>query len=166
MMNWTLIISTIIYLAGWVICILGLLVIPRRRDPGAAQAWLLFIFLFPWLGWLVFLIIGSPKLPAHRRARQRQIDEQLAQVIQRDEANPALRPVFDHEVDPQRQPIEALIQRLGELPVLDRNSVELLAQYDATIDRLVADIDQATTFVHLLMYFLPTMRVVSVWRMP
>lgn len=53
---------------------------------------------------------------------------------------------------PQRQPIAALIQQLGGLPVLDGNTVELLAQYDATIDRLVADIDQATTFVHLLMY--------------
>jgi hypothetical protein len=38
-MDWPLIISTIIYLAGWVICVLGLAVIPRRRDPGAAQAW-------------------------------------------------------------------------------------------------------------------------------
>jgi cardiolipin synthase A/B len=151
-MDWPLIISTIIYLAGWVICVLGLAVIPRRRDPGAAQAWLLFIFLFPWLGLLVFLLIGNPKLPSHRRARQRQIDERLAQVIARDEANPALRPVFDHEVDPQRQPIARLIQQLGGLPVLDGNTVELLAQYDATIDRIVADIDQATTFVHLLMY--------------
>jgi cardiolipin synthase A/B len=151
-MDWTLIISAIIYLAGWVICVLGLLVIPRRRDPGAAQAWLLFIFLFPWLGLLVFLVIGNPKLPLHRRARQRKIDERLAQVIARDEANPALRPVFDHEVDPQRQPIARLIQQLGGLPVLDGNTVELLAQYDAIIDRIVADIDRATTFVNLLMY--------------
>ena len=130
----------------------GVAVIPRRRDPGAAQAWLLFMFLFPWLGLLLFLLIGNPKLPPHRRARQRQIDERLAQVIARDEANPALRPVFDHEVDPQRQPIASLIQQLGGLPVLDGNTVELLAQYDATIDRIVDDIDQATTFVHLLMY--------------
>jgi cardiolipin synthase len=101
---------------------------------------------------LVFLVIGNPKLPAHRRARQRQIDERLAQVIQRDEANPVLRPVFDHEVAPLRQPIATLTQQLGGLPVLDGNTVELLAQYDATIDRLVADIDQATMFVHLLMY--------------
>jgi cardiolipin synthase len=144
-MDWPLIISAIIYLAGWIICVLGLAVIPRRRDPGAAQAWLLFIFLFPWLGLLVFLVIGNAKLPGHRRAWQRQIDERLAQVIQHDQGNPALRPVFDHEVAPHRQPIATLIQRLGELPVLDSNTVELLAQYDAVIDRLVADIDQATT---------------------
>jgi cardiolipin synthase len=129
-----------------------LLVIPQRREPGAAQAWLLFIFLFPWLGLLVFLVIGSPKLPAQRRARQRQIDQRLAQVIERDQVNPALRPVFDHEVGPHRQPIATLIQRLGEHPVLDGNTVELLGEYNATINRIVADIDQATTFVHLLMY--------------
>ena len=104
-MDWPLIVSIIVYLCGWAICLLCLLMIPRRRDPGSAQAWLLFIFLFPWLGLLMFLVLGSPKLPPHRRARQRQIDERLAQLIQRDEANPTLRPVFDHEVDTQRQPI-------------------------------------------------------------
>jgi cardiolipin synthase A/B len=151
-MDWPLIVSIIVYLCGWAICLLCLLMIPRRRDPGSAQAWLLFIFLFPWLGLLMFLVLGSPKLPPHRRARQRQIDERLAQLIQRDEANPTLRPVFDHEVDAQRQPIATLVERLGGLPVLDGNSVELLPEYNAAIDRIVADIDQASAFVNLLMY--------------
>ena len=67
-MDWPLIVSIIVYLCGWAICLLCLLMIPRRRDPGSAQAWLLFIFLFPWLGLLMFLVLGSPKLPPHRRA--------------------------------------------------------------------------------------------------
>jgi cardiolipin synthase len=55
-------------------------------------------------------------------------------------------------VDTQRQPIATLVQRLGGLPVLDGNTVELLPEYDATIARIVADIDQASTYVYLLMY--------------
>ena len=56
-MNWTLIISTIIYLAGWGISVLTLLVIPRQRDPGAAQAWLLFIFLIDQATAFVHLVM-------------------------------------------------------------------------------------------------------------
>jgi hypothetical protein len=36
----------------------------------------------------VFLIIGNPKLPAYRRARQQQIDERLVELVAQDQAKP------------------------------------------------------------------------------
>ena len=45
-----------------------------------------------------------------------------------------------------------LVQNLGNLRLLRDNAVELLSDYDGAIDRLVADIDQATNHVHLLYY--------------
>ncbi len=41
---------------------------------------------------------------------------------------------------------------LGYMPILDGNSVELIARTEQFIDRLVADIDAAERHVHLLFY--------------
>src|SRR5215213_4256085 len=40
----------------------ALTLIPERRKPAVAQAWLLLIFLTPVIGWIVYLLIGSTKL--------------------------------------------------------------------------------------------------------
>ena len=45
-----------------------------------------------------------------------------------------------------------LAERLGYMPILDGNNVELIAQTEDFIDRLVADIDAAEHHVHLLFY--------------
>jgi cardiolipin synthase A/B len=45
-----------------------------------------------------------------------------------------------------------LIRNLGHFPALNGNGVDLLSQYDETLDRIAADIDAATDHVHLLFY--------------
>ena len=53
-----------------VIRLVALVVVPRDRLPTAAMAWLLAIFFIPVIGVLLYLAIGSPKLPADRRRKQ------------------------------------------------------------------------------------------------
>jgi cardiolipin synthase len=53
-----------------VIRLVALVVVPRNRLPTAAMAWLLAIFFIPVIGVLLYLAIGSPKLPADRRRKQ------------------------------------------------------------------------------------------------
>src|SRR5262249_18036940 len=48
--------------------------------------------------------------------------------------------------------IAELAQTLGGLPAVDGNEIELIDDYDAGIDRLIADIDAAQRRVHLLSY--------------
>jgi cardiolipin synthase len=48
--------------------------------------------------------------------------------------------------------VTSLAQRLGYLPAVSGNDLELLDDYDATIDRLVADIDAAREHVRILTY--------------
>jgi phosphatidylserine/phosphatidylglycerophosphate/cardiolipin synthase-like enzyme len=45
-----------------------------------------------------------------------------------------------------------LAENLGQMPVLGGNSAEIIVDYDAVLDRLVADIDRAEHHVHLLFY--------------
>jgi hypothetical protein len=58
--------------------------------------------------------------------------------------HPQLGPTLDHAV--------TLAENLGRLPILGGNTAEILADYDGTIDRLIADIDMAHDHVHLLFY--------------
>src|SRR6185437_13853506 len=45
-----------------------------------------------------------------------------------------------------------LARNLGDMPIMDANTAELLTEYDGAIDRLIADIDAAEHHVHLLYY--------------
>ncbi|HLS33914.1 MAG TPA: PLDc N-terminal domain-containing protein, partial [Brevibacterium sp.] len=51
--------------------------IPYRRKPSVALGWLILIFMIPFVGILVFLVFGSPKLPARRREKQHEINQRV-----------------------------------------------------------------------------------------
>src|SRR5690554_6781896 len=60
--------------------ITAIIVIPRNRRPTAAMAWLLAVFFIPYVGVLLFLVIGNPRLPRARRRKQDQINEYIAET--------------------------------------------------------------------------------------
>jgi cardiolipin synthase A/B len=64
----------------FVLVVVALLVAPRNRRPSSALAWILLIALLPIIGILLFALIGSPKLPRHRRDKQQHMD---ALIIER-----------------------------------------------------------------------------------
>ncbi len=78
-MSWPLLIGGLFYIGGWLICLLMLFQVPRKRDPESAAGWLIFSFFLPYLGALVFAFLGSPKLPLARRTRQRELDAFIAE---------------------------------------------------------------------------------------
>ncbi len=137
-------------LIEWIIRLVMLFVVPTRRSPTAAKVWLLLIFFQPVIGILTFLIFGSNKTPRWRR-------EQLKKLPH------ALNPLRETLVDPKYFELHGTIEphladevdlakRLGNLHLLGGNDVEILVDYNGTIDRLIEDIDQATSSVHLVFY--------------
>ncbi|MCW2366109.1 cardiolipin synthase [Sphingobium sp. B7D2B] len=132
------------YALEWIIRIGALAVVPLRRTPAAARAWLLLIFFLPVPGLLLFLAIGSPRFPAWRRERFDALQPFFAATAQAQQRHhPALGDVG---------PIAALARTLGHMPATDGNAITLIDAYDAVVDRLVADIDAAERSVHLLVY--------------
>ena len=132
------------YGAEWIIRIGALALVPLRRSPAAARAWLLLIFFLPVPGLLLLLAIGRPSFPGWRRGRFRR-----------------LLPYFDQTAAwllphaarlDEAAPIAELALHLGHMPATGGNRVELIDDYDAVIDRLVADIDAARHSVHILVY--------------
>jgi cardiolipin synthase len=68
------------YLSEWVIRITALWVLPGISRPAAARTWLLLVFLLPWPGLLLYLLIGRVRLPEWRIHMQRRAAEVLDHV--------------------------------------------------------------------------------------
>jgi cardiolipin synthase A/B len=137
------------FLSEWAIRLAMLVVVPFRRTPAAAKGWLLLIFFEPWVGLLLYLLIGRARLPRWQRQQLARLPQAMASVAQRLANHPN---VFHPEVGPALSKAVNLAETLGGMPILGGNAAELLADYNGTIARLVADIDSAAHHVHLLFY--------------
>ena len=124
-------------------------IVPTRRSPEAAKGWLLFIFFLPWVGLLLYVLIGRPRLPRWRLERRGQYIDLIEPIRRRMAASPQ---IAAPAVNPQYQPSVRLATDLGMLDNLGGNSVELLTDYNNTIDRIASDIDSAHHHVHLCFY--------------
>lgn len=147
-------VAVIAYGLSWVIFIGALFVVPRNRKPGAATAWLMLIFLLPYLGLLIFLLIGTPKLSKRRRAQQRTMNAYITERAESVEQVPELAPLFDPPLSARYLPFARLNTKLGDLPACTGNTVDLLADYDAAIETITEAVNGAQIFVHVEYYIL------------
>jgi len=137
------------FVSEWAIRLAMLVVVPFRRTPAAAKGWLLLIFFEPWVGLLLYFLIGRARLPRWRRERVAQLPQAMARAIDRLLSH---QNVFQPSVDPVLSQAVALAEKLGHSPILGGNAVELIVDYQGMINRLAVDIDQAKNHVHLLFY--------------
>jgi cardiolipin synthase A/B len=141
--------ATLLVVSDWAIRLVMLPIVPARRSPEAAKGWLLFIFFVPWLGLVLYLLIGRPRIPSWRTERFRHFIHQIEPVRRRLQALPLIGTAA---VTPKYEPSVRLATDLGMLPNFGGNAVELLTDYDGTFSRMVRDIDAASTSVHLCFY--------------
>jgi len=133
----------------FIIRVVAVIVVPRNRRPTAGMAWLLAIFLIPYIGVLAFLLIGNPKLPRKRRKKQYDINVYIRQTT-RDLVKANLTsnaPVWFRSV-------VTLNRNLGSMPLQGGNTAHLIGDYEASLHAMADDIDRATTFVHVEFYIL------------
>ncbi len=141
-------------IAGWVIILGALIVVPFRRSVAEARSWLLVFFAIPPVALLLYFIIGRPEHSAVRKARfaklpaiitrslgWRDVPERVA------EADEQAMALTDKQIDSSK-----LAHALAGMPLLPGNKLELLPDYDGSIDRMITDIDAATGHVHLEFY--------------
>lgn len=143
---WVLIFALIVDLAVRVIAII---VIPRNRRPTAAMAWLLAVFFIPYIGVLLFLVIGNPRLPRARRRKQEQINEYIAETSDQLHFG-TLRP---HAPQWLRS-VVAMNQNLGALPISGDNGAHLISDYQESLDAMAEAIRAAEEYVHVEFYIL------------
>ncbi|WP_315385585.1 cardiolipin synthase [uncultured Stenotrophomonas sp.] len=136
-------------LLDWLIRLAALLWIPSRTTPGAARSWLLLVGFVPLLGLPLYLLFGHPWLSRQRVQRQ----AEASQVIREEQAlQPPLR--WTPLADTATAEMVPLVERQGDFMPVHGNAVELLTDYDASLQALLDDIDQARDRVHLLYYLM------------
>lgn len=139
------------YIIEWLLRILAVFVVPRNRRPTSGIAWLMFIFLIPVVGWLLFALIGSNKLPRHRQEAQQLLDDYVAWQFNNDREK---HPHVFGQVPRKYSELSRLAESLTHLPVLAGNTAEPLADYDGTITRIIEDVDKAKKSVYVEYYIM------------
>lgn len=130
--------------------VLAVIYVPRNRRPQTALAWLLAIFFIPYVGVILFLLLGSHRLPKKRRERQAQINQYILETTDGID-----RVTRDHPRWPAwLDPIVELNRKLGAMPLVGGNSASLYPEYDLAIAAMARAVDNAHKTVHVEFYIL------------
>ncbi|MDP4333765.1 cardiolipin synthase [Curtobacterium sp. A7_M15] len=140
-------ITVFLVLLDLAIRVFSIIYVPINRKPQTATAWLLAIFLIPYIGFIVFLVIGSTKLPHARREKQTEIN---AYILEQTEGIERVR--RDHPWPAWLDSITRLNRELGAMPLVGGNSAELYPDYDESIAEMTRAIDGSRRFVHVEFY--------------
>lgn len=127
----------------------AIIIIPRNRRPTAAMAWLLAIYFIPFVGVLLFLLIGNPRLPRKRRKKQAQINEYIRETSEHLDFG-SLRP----NAPPAYTSLVTLNRNLGAMPLAGDNDAHLISDYQESLDAMAAAIREAEQYVHVEFYIL------------
>lgn len=147
MSDWSF--GTLLLALDWLVRLAALWWIPSRSTPAAARSWLLLAFFLPLVGLPLYLLLGQPWLSRQRRQRQ----DQASQAI-REGQRPQRALRWQPPPTGPAAETAPLVERLGDFMPVRGNGVDLLDDYDASIARLIVDIDAAKVRVHLLYYLM------------
>ena len=125
-----------------------LIYVPRERSAAAARTWLLLIFLLPWPGLILYLVIGRVYLPKSRIEQQRQASQQICAV----QAQMGQGSVEFSDLPSNLEPLVKLATKLGDFQPFGGNTIQLLSDYSQSLEELIKEIEGATQHVHLLYY--------------
>jgi len=139
-MHWMLLYVVV----GWCIRLAMLpVVLGRRFAPGALIAWIGIVFVHPYVGLALYLVFAESRLGPGRLVHHQALLKRYALV----DANPELA---------AESALMRLAMKVGHMPAVAGNAVEFFADSAAMVSRLAADIEAATSQVHLLYYiFVP-----------
>ncbi len=135
-------VAAIVVDLGVKVAALGL--IPQNRRPSSAMAWLLLVYLIPFVGLLLFFTLGSRTVDRGRRRIHNDVNEFVHER-------------FSSDVAPQTADVEprwlrtaiTMSQNLGTLPCTWGNGAELFSNYEESIAAMTAEVEKAERFVNV-----------------
>ena len=137
------------FLIEWTIRLGALFIVPMRRPPTAATAWLLLLFFLPIVGLVMYLLVGRPRISSDR-------SEKIARLAE------TLHPITEHlaRAEPQGSgnlparfaAVDQMVRRWRQFPLFDGNRIGLIDSMDDFAAELVREIDRARHHVHLTFY--------------
>jgi cardiolipin synthase len=143
-------------LVGLVVRVAAVIIVPVNRRPTSAMAWLMAIFLIPYIGVIAFLLIGNPKLPEHRRRKQREVNRQILERTKGMDEVPE-----DDPGPPWLAPVVHMNRQLGAMPIVTGNEAHLIEGYDETLAAMTAAVREAREYVHCEFYIVSSDRATA-----
>ncbi len=131
--------------AGFIVRVL----LRPHRDPAARIAWIVVILALPIAGVVAYLLLGETNIGLKRIERMKKVMAALPDI--------AATPGFDApnarpEIPERYLPLFKVGQSISGFEPVGGNAASLMADSNAAIDAMVADIDRAAHHVHLLFY--------------
>ena len=140
--------GTLYYASEWVIRLVMLVYVPQRRTAAATRTWLLFIFLLPWPGLVVYALFGRIRVSRRRFEKL----ARASRAIRQEEVRLLGERFVLGTVPHPYAPVARLAFATGDFVPFAGNHLELLDDYAGWIARLIADIAGARGHVQLLFY--------------
>src|ERR1700733_13046110 len=113
--------SLLYLISEWGIRLVMFVYVPQRRSPAAARTWLLFIFLLPWPGLVLYWLFGRIYLPANREKRQ----DRPPEPVRRARGQLGARVAENPDLPAEFKFVPGLVHKLGDFETLGGNQVEL-----------------------------------------
>jgi len=118
-------------LCGWIVL--------QKREPAATISWVLSLALLPYLGYLIYFLLGPQKIKRQRLRRHVSRSGMDAYTA-------------DSGLGPDSTELGVLARAITGLPATATNSARLLVDGAATYDAIIEAIGQARDHVHLEYY--------------
>jgi cardiolipin synthase len=120
-----------------------------HREPASRIAWIVMVAALPVVGILAYILLGETNIGRSRIVRMGQVLESLPPLAPGTAGEASL---LRAEVPEQYAHLFRIGESISHFAPVGGNSARLLADSNATIDAMVADIDAAEDHVHLLFY--------------
>lgn len=141
-------ISSLLYIAIHVGVILRAILRPNR-EPASRLAWVVVILVLPLLGISAYILLGETNIGRKRVARMNQVLAKIKTIMQTAQLESRCP---DTTIAEPYAHLFQVASSINQFKPIGGNHGQLLADSDATIDQLVADIDAASEHVHLIFY--------------
>ncbi len=142
---------TSLIIIGHIIVIIGVCVrvIMMRLPVGTALAWIILIFFLPFVGALIYLVLGEKRLGRNRTRRAASLWGRYSRWLQE---LPRLVPDERSGLSSEAAAVSRLPEGALGIPVLSGNCLEIMDAAEPILRSIIADIDQARHFCHLEFY--------------
>ena len=124
------------------------LIFVERRNAATTWAWLLFLFVFPGIGLLAYLLLGQ-NLSNTRLFSQKRLNDIL---IKKHELK-VISPEYNFEGTPGTMKIINFIKKSSDSPLYEDNSMEIFSRGEDKFSALMDDMRKAKSFIHV-QYFI------------
>lgn len=123
-------------------------VILTRHPPASSLAWIVLTLALPYVGFILYLLIGEKPIGRWREFRMRQALYRWEVVLSQ---KPAAY-VGELPAGQRHKGLVRLAQKLGDIPMSRGSTIELIGDTDAALKRIISDIDAAKTSVSMEFY--------------